>query len=176
METKDEVFEMNDGCICCTVRGDLLRIFAKLRKRATKFDHILIETTGLADPAPVAQTFFVDEQVRLNYELDAIITVVDSKHVIPHLDEERPEGMENEAVEQVCASNCGSPFFTSVVSCVHFVSSFAIFQDQPTSLSLLSMAQIAFADKILLNKIDLVTETEKAAVFEKIRSVKFVFL
>ena len=121
METKDEVFEMNDGCICCTVRGDLLRIFAKLRKRATKFDHILIETTGLADPAPVAQTFFVDEQVRLNYELDAIITVVDSKHVIPHLDEERPEGMENEAVEQVCASNCGSLFFTSVVSCDHLV-------------------------------------------------------
>lgn len=119
METKDEVFEMNDGCICCTVRGDLLRIFAKLRKRATKFDHILIETTGLADPAPVAQTFFVDEQVRLNYELDAIITVVDSKHVIPHLDEERPEGMENEAVEQVCASNLVAPF--SLLLCLVYI-------------------------------------------------------
>ena len=110
---------MNDGCICCTVRGDLLRIFAKLRKRATKFDHILIETTGLADPAPVAQTFFVDEQVRLNYELDAIITVVDSKHVIPHLDEERPEGMENEAVEQVCASNLVAPF--SLLLCLVYI-------------------------------------------------------
>ena len=130
METEEEVFEMNNGCICCTVRGDLLRIFEKLSKRATKFDHILIETTGLADPAPVAQTFFVDEDVKANYELDAIITVVDSKHVGPHLDEVKPEGVENEAVEQV-----------------------------------------AFADKILLNKIDLVSDEEKAAVVEKIRSI-----
>merc|ERR1711865_999256 len=130
METEEEVFEMNNGCICCTVRGDLLRIFEKLSKRATKFDHILIETTGLADPAPVAQTFFVDEEVKANYELDAIITVVDAKHIIPHLEEQKPEGVENESVEQ-----------------------------------------IAFADKILLNKIDLVTGEEKAAVIEKIREI-----
>jgi len=103
METEEEVFEMNNGCICCTVRGDLLRIFEKLSKRASKFDHILIETTGLADPAPVAQTFFVDDQVRANYELDAIITVVDAKHVMPHLEEEKPPGVENESVEQLAS-------------------------------------------------------------------------
>merc|ERR1711935_42078 len=130
METEEEVFEMNNGCICCTVRGDLLRIFEKLTKRGTKFDHILIETTGLADPAPVAQTFFVDEDVKANYELDAIITVVDAKHVGPHLREEKPEGVENETVEQV-----------------------------------------AFADKILLNKIDLVSQDEKEEVVKELRKV-----
>mmetsp|Transcript_59682 Transcript_59682/g.69757 ORF Transcript_59682/g.69757 Transcript_59682/m.69757 type:complete len:354 (-) Transcript_59682:66-1127(-) len=130
METEEEVFEMNNGCICCTVRGDLLRIFQKLSKRSTRFDHILIETTGLADPAPVAQTFFVDEEVKANYELDAIITVVDAKHIIPHLEEEKPEGVENESVEQ-----------------------------------------LAFADKIILNKIDLVTNSEKEVVIGKIREI-----
>ena len=90
----------------------------------------LIETTGLADPAPVAQTFFVDEEVKANYELDAIVTVIDSKHITQHLNEVKPEGVENESVEQ-----------------------------------------IAFADKILLNKTDLVTPEEKAMVIEKIRGI-----
>eukprot|EP00519_Triparma_laevis_P014083 CAMPEP_0182494292 /NCGR_PEP_ID=MMETSP1321-20130603/3169_1 /TAXON_ID=91990 /ORGANISM="Bolidomonas sp., Strain RCC1657" /LENGTH=345 /DNA_ID=CAMNT_0024697329 /DNA_START=9 /DNA_END=1049 /DNA_ORIENTATION=- len=130
LETEEEVFEMNNGCICCTVRGDLMRILNKLSKRETKFDHILIETTGLADPAPVAQTFFVDEDIKASYSLDAIITVVDCAHVIPHLDEVKPEGVENESVEQV-----------------------------------------AFADKILLNKIDLVTQEEKDAVIAKVRGI-----
>lgn len=132
METKEEIFEMNNGCICCTVRGDLIRIIHKLLEKAT-FEAILIETTGLADPAPVAQTFFVDDFIKSKCELDAIITVVDSKHIIQHLNEEKPEGVENESVEQV-----------------------------------------AFADKILLNKIDLVDEEEKKQVIERITSINQV--
>ena len=77
----EEVFEMNNGCICCTVRGDLIRIIGGLMKRRDKFDAILVETTGLADPAPVAQTFFTDEDVRKKTTLDAIVTVVDAMHV-----------------------------------------------------------------------------------------------
>jgi G3E family GTPase len=75
----EEVFEMNNGCICCTVRGDLIRIIEGLLKRRGKFDAILVETTGLADPAPVAQTFFVDADVREAAQLDAVVTVVDAK-------------------------------------------------------------------------------------------------
>lgn len=75
----EEVFEMNNGCICCTVRGDLIRIIEGLMKRKGKFDAIIVETTGLADPAPVAQTFFVDEDVAARAKLDAVITVVDAK-------------------------------------------------------------------------------------------------
>jgi G3E family GTPase len=82
----EEIFEMNNGCICCTVRGDLIRILGNLMKRANKFDHILIETTGLADPAPVAQTFFVDDEMKDSFSLDAIITMVDAKHVLQHID------------------------------------------------------------------------------------------
>jgi G3E family GTPase len=77
----EEVFEMNNGCICCTVRGDLIRIIEGLMKRRGKFDGIIIETTGLANPAPVAQTFFVDEDVRTKTRLDAIVTVVDAKYL-----------------------------------------------------------------------------------------------
>jgi G3E family GTPase len=77
----EEVFEMNNGCICCTVRGDLIRIIEGLMRRRGAFDGILIETTGLADPAPVAQTFFVDEDVSRKAALDAIVTVVDAAHV-----------------------------------------------------------------------------------------------
>ena len=79
VDTDEEVFEMNNGCICCTVRGDLIRIVGGLMKRRGKFDGIIIETTGLANPAPVAQTFFVDEGVRAKTRLDAIVTVVDAK-------------------------------------------------------------------------------------------------
>ncbi|MBV9735064.1 MAG: GTP-binding protein [Acidisphaera sp.] len=81
VDTDEEVFEMNNGCICCTVRGDLIRIVGGLMKRPQKFDGIIIETTGLANPAPVAQTFFVDEGVRSRTRLDAIVTVVDAKHL-----------------------------------------------------------------------------------------------
>jgi G3E family GTPase len=77
----EEVFEMNNGCVCCTVRGDLIRILAGLMKRKGRFDGIIVETTGLADPAPVAQTFFTDEDVRAKTALDAIVTVVDAKHL-----------------------------------------------------------------------------------------------
>jgi G3E family GTPase len=81
VDTDEEVFEMNNGCICCTVRGDLIRIVNGLMKRRGKFDGIIIETTGLANPAPVAQTFFVDEGVRSKTRLDAIVTVVDAKNL-----------------------------------------------------------------------------------------------
>ena len=75
----EEVFEMNNGCVCCTVRGDLIRILDGLMRRKGKFDGIIVETTGLADPAPVAQTFFVDENVGKKTKLDAVVTVADAK-------------------------------------------------------------------------------------------------
>ena len=81
VDADEEVFEMNNGCICCTVRGDLIRIVGGLMKRRAKFDGIIIETTGLANPAPVAQTFFVDDGVRAKTRLDAIVTVVDAKNL-----------------------------------------------------------------------------------------------
>lgn len=130
IDAEEEIFEMNNGCICCTVRGDLIRILGTLMKRKDRFDHILVETTGLADPAPVAQTFFVDDEIRSQLRLDAIITMVDAKHLIMHLDDEKEEGVENEAVEQ-----------------------------------------LAFADRVLVNKTDLVDETELAEVERRIRSI-----
>src|ERR1700760_3944278 len=81
VDSDEEVFEMNNGCICCTVRGDLIRIVGGLMKRRDKLDGIIIETTGLANPAPVAQTFFVDDNVKTRTRLDAIVTVVDAKHL-----------------------------------------------------------------------------------------------
>ena len=83
---EEEIFEMNNGCICCTVRGDLIRTLNDLMKRRRKFDYVLIETTGLADPAPVAQTFFVDENMAENFRLDSVVTLVDAKHIEQHLD------------------------------------------------------------------------------------------
>ena len=82
----EEIFEMNNGCICCTVRGDLIRILGNLVKRKDRLDAVLIETTGLADPAPVAQTFFVDDDVRNAFRIDAIVTLVDAKHVWQHIE------------------------------------------------------------------------------------------
>jgi G3E family GTPase len=102
-ESKDEIVEMINGCVCCTVRKDLQEGLERLlitQKRP--LDAILIETTGLADPAPVAQTFFVDEKLKNVCYLDAIITVVDSKHIEMQLSRDRPEGVENEAEEQLC--------------------------------------------------------------------------
>jgi G3E family GTPase len=83
----EEIFEMSNGCICCTVRGDLIRILGSLMRRRDKFDHVLVETTGMADPGPVAQTFFVDDDVRDDFRLDGIVTLVDAKHVHLHLNE-----------------------------------------------------------------------------------------
>ena len=95
----EQIVEMNNGCICCTVRGDLVRILGELADRRdlglAKFDRVIIETTGLADPAPVAQTFFVDEEISARYLLDAIVTVVDAKHAMAQLD------LHHEAQEQV---------------------------------------------------------------------------
>ncbi len=95
IDADEEVFEMNNGCICCTVRGDLIRILGSLMKRKDKFDHVLVETTGMADPSPVAQTFFVDDDMKNLFALDAIVTLVDAKHVHLHLDDS------NECREQI---------------------------------------------------------------------------
>lgn len=117
VDADEEIFEMNNGCICCTVRGDLIRIIAGLMRRSRGFDGIVIETTGLADPAPVAQTFFVDEDVRRKTKLDAIVTVADAKHLLEQIDR-APEAQE----------------------------------------------QLAFADLVLVNKVDLVDPDALATV------------
>ena len=124
VDADEEVFEMNNGCICCTVRGDLIRIIGGLMKRKGKFDGIIVETTGLADPAPVAQTFFVDEDVKRATKLDAIVTVVDAKHL--------PARLKDSAEAQ---------------------------------------EQVAFADIIVLNKMDLVSADEAAEVERMIKAI-----
>ena len=123
----EEIFEMNNGCLCCTVRGDLIRILGQLLKRRDRFDYILVETTGLADPGPVAQTFFTDDEVKAGFRLDGIVTVVDAKHIGLHIDD-APEAKE----------------------------------------------QIAFADRILLNKVDLATPAELEQLEHRIRSMNAV--
>jgi G3E family GTPase len=124
VESDEEVFEMNNGCICCTVRGDLIKVVEGLMKRPGRFDGILVETTGLADPAPVAQTFFMDEEVKAKAKLDAVVTVADAKHLAGSL-ATSPEAQE----------------------------------------------QIGFADVILLNKTDLVSAGELAAIEGRIRAI-----
>lgn len=81
IESDEEIYEMNNGCVCCTVRGDLIRTVEGLMRRPGRFDAILVETTGLADPAPVAQTFFMDDDVRTKTKLDAVVALVDAKHL-----------------------------------------------------------------------------------------------
>ena len=100
----EEVFEMNNGCICCTVRGDLVRIMEGLMRRRGKFDAIIVETTGLADPAPVAQTFFVDEDVQRNARLDAVVTVADAKWLSDRL-KDAPEAKNQIAFADVIVLN-----------------------------------------------------------------------
>src|SRR3978361_1123529 len=100
----EEVFEMNNGCVCCTVRGDLVRILDGLMKRKGKFDAIIVETTGLADPAPVAQTFFVDEDVQKNARLDAVVTVADAKWLSDRL-KDAPEAKNQIAFADVIVLN-----------------------------------------------------------------------
>ena len=91
----EEIFEMSNGCICCTVRGDLIRVLGNLMKRRDKFDYVLVETTGLADPGPVAQTFFMDDEIRSEFSLDGIVTLVDAAHIDQQL------GRSDESTEQV---------------------------------------------------------------------------
>jgi G3E family GTPase len=104
VQDHDQIVEMNNGCICCTVRGDLVRILLELaeqrQRQSVHFDRVVIETTGLADPAPVAQTFFMDRDIARRYLLDAIITMVDAKHAMAQLDEHK------EAQEQVGFADC----------------------------------------------------------------------
>ena len=124
IDADEEVFEMNNGCICCTVRGDLVRILGSLMKRRQKLDGIIVETTGLADPAPVAQTFYMDEDVKRATRLDAIVTLVDAKNLAARLADSKE-----------------------------------------------AASQIAFADIVVLNKMDLVTEEEAAEVERRIAAI-----
>ncbi|XP_011044876.1 PREDICTED: COBW domain-containing protein 1 isoform X2 [Populus euphratica] len=127
----EDIIMLNNGCLCCTVRGDLVRMIADLvNKKKDKFDHIVIETTGLANPAPIIQTFYAEDQVFNDVKLDGVVTLVDAKHAPLHLDEVKPKGVVNEAVEQ-----------------------------------------IAYADRVIVNKTDLVGEQEIASLVQRIRNI-----
>ena len=104
IQAEEELFEMNNGCICCTVRGDLIRILNRLAQRKDPLDAVLIETTGLADPGPVAQTFFTDADLRGKFRLDGIVTLVDAKHLVQHIDD-APEAKEQIAFADVILLN-----------------------------------------------------------------------
>lgn len=134
LQSDEEIIEMMNGCVCCTVRQDLVVVLSKLAARVKagtlKLDGIVIETTGMADPAPVAQTFFVEDNVKEFARLDGIVTLVDAKHIEQHLDEEKAEGVENESVEQV-----------------------------------------AFADRLLLNKTDLVSADDLERVEKRLKTI-----
>jgi G3E family GTPase len=121
---EEEIFETSNGCICCTVRGDLIRVLGQLTKRRDRFDYILVETTGMADPGPVAQTFFLDEDLRDQFVVDAIVALVDARHFEQHLTELKEPAI-----------------------------------------------QIGFADVVILNKTDLVGETDLARIEQKIRGI-----
>lgn len=104
VESDEEIYEMNNGCVCCTVRGDLVRVVEKLLRRPGRFDGILVETTGLADPAPVAQTFFMDDDVRAKARLDAVVALVDARH-FPHRLKDAPEAEDQVAFADVVIVN-----------------------------------------------------------------------
>lgn len=120
LDAKEDLITMDNGCVCCSVRGDLVRTLGQLTKRRTEFQAILLETTGLADPAPIVYTIQTNSKLSEHYVIDSIVCLADCKHLPLHLDEIKPDGSANEALQQV-----------------------------------------AFADKILLNKVDLVTPEEK---------------
>ena len=128
----EDILLLNNGCLCCSVRGDLVEMLTKLYEtRKGEFDHVVIETTGLANPAPIIQTFYLEHALLENFRVDGVVTLVDAKHAHLHLDEVKPDGVVNEALEQ-----------------------------------------IAFADRIVLNKTDLVTEeTELNGLHRRIREI-----
>ncbi|KAI8102855.1 hypothetical protein M9434_005647 [Picochlorum sp. BPE23] len=128
---EEQILMLNNGCICCTVRSDLVNMLSTLVKtKKDKFDRVVIETTGLANPGPIVQTFFLEQEIAENMRLDGVLTLVDAKHIEQHLDEERKDGTVNESVEQ-----------------------------------------IAFADRIVLNKIDLVDEKDVDMLEDRIRDI-----
>jgi G3E family GTPase len=131
-QVMEEVFELGNGCVCCSVRGELQRVLENILARDETFDHIIVETTGLANPGPVASEFWIDsDELESRYYLDAIVTVIDAKHFLQHLDDPlRVPGTVNEAERQ-----------------------------------------LAFADRIILNKCDLVSEAELAELERRIRLV-----
>ncbi|GAY67376.1 hypothetical protein CUMW_255960 [Citrus unshiu] len=127
----EDIIMLNNGCLCCTVRGDLVRMISELvSKKKGKFDHIVIETTGLANPAPIIQTFYAEDAIFNEVKLDGVVTLVDAKHAGFHLDEVKPKGVVNEAVEQ-----------------------------------------IAYADRIIVNKTDLVGGPQVASLVERIKNI-----
>ncbi|KAM5573651.1 hypothetical protein ABKV19_013276 [Rosa sericea] len=129
--SNEDIVMVNNGCLCCTVRGDPVKMILQLvKEKRDKFDHIVIETTGLAKPSPVIETFCMDELVSRHVKLDGVVTLVDCKHAMQHLNEVKPRFVVNEAVEQV-----------------------------------------AYADRIILNKIDLVTEAELETLTKKIKHI-----
>lgn len=132
LTSDEEIFQMTNGCICCVVdvRTDLVRILQKLLERPERFDHILVETSGLADPTPVAATFFMDNEVAKQVTLDGIVTLVDAVHIESHLDDPQLQGYDNQAVDQIVA-----------------------------------------ADRIIINKTDLVDEAKLASLEQRIRAI-----
>ncbi|KAK7343277.1 hypothetical protein VNO77_11895 [Canavalia gladiata] len=127
----EDIMMLNNGCLCCTVRGDLVRMISELvSTKKGRFDHIVIETTGLANPAPIIQTFYAEENIFNEVKLDGVVTLVDAKHAGFHLDEVKPKGVVNEAVEQ-----------------------------------------IAYADRIIVNKTDLVGEPDIASLVQRIKKI-----
>ena len=132
VSSDEEIYEMSNGCICCvtSVRGDLLEVIRKLMSRRDRIDYILIETSGLADPMPVAQAFFVDDEVLDEVALDAIVTLIDSKHIEQHLDDVRYDGINSQAVDQIIS-----------------------------------------ADRIIVNKVDLVDESTVERIAHRVRKL-----
>lgn len=132
LESTEEIYEMTNGCVCCVgaVREDLVRIVRMLVERPERLDHIIVETSGLADPYPVAQTFFIDDPIAQRVTLDAVVTMVDAKHIAAHLDDLVLDGRDNQAVDQIVC-----------------------------------------ADRIVINKVDLVTSAEIASLKERLRGL-----
>jgi G3E family GTPase len=132
LESTEEIYEMVNGCICCVgaVREDLVRIVRTLLDRPERLDHIIVETSGLADPYPVAQTFFIDDPIARRVSLDAVVTMVDAKHIGAHLDDLVLDGTDNQAVDQIVC-----------------------------------------ADRIVINKVDLVSESDVESLTRRIRTL-----
>jgi len=130
LDSPEDIITMDNGCVCCSVRGDLVRTLGQMAKRRKQFDAILLETTGLADPSAIIYTIQTNTKLSDNYFIDSLVCLADAKHLNQHLDEKKPEGAINEALQQV-----------------------------------------AFADKILLNKVDLVSKEDKEKLHQRLTKI-----